>query len=43
MKDLTLPAPKGRGINWRDYIIYMVSSNTKMSTKDHSSDYEFTF
>lgn len=24
MKDLTLPAPKGRGINWRDYIIYMV-------------------
>lgn len=24
MKDLTLPAPKGRRINWRDYIIYMV-------------------
>lgn len=24
MKDLTLPAPKGRDINWRDYIIYMV-------------------
>ncbi|MEZ6930295.1 ABC transporter permease [Aeromonas sp. S16(2024)] len=24
MKDLTLPAPKGSRINWRDYIIYMV-------------------
>ncbi|MCO4202729.1 ABC transporter permease [Aeromonas taiwanensis] len=24
MKDLTLPAPKGGRINWRDYIIYLV-------------------
>ena len=39
MKDLTLPAPKGSRINWRDYIIYMEDGHiVEISDEDEIFD-----